>query len=61
MKIRLEVFDSRGNKVKTLVDETKEAGTYKTELKVTGFEEGEYLYKLESKDFFESKKMILKR
>ena len=60
MKIRLEVFDSRGNKVKTLVDETKEAGTYKTEFKITGFEEGEYTYKLESRDFFEARKMILK-
>ena len=59
MKIKLEVFDSRGNKVKTLVDETKEAGTYKAELKVDDFEEGEYLYKLESRDFFEARKMIL--
>jgi uncharacterized membrane protein len=59
MKIRLEVFDSRGNKVKTLIDEIKEAGTHKVELIAPEFEEGEYLYKLESKDFFETKKMTL--
>ena len=61
MKIRLEVFDSQGNKVKTLIDEIKEAGTYKVEFDVENFESGEYLYKLESRDYFESKKMILLR
>ena len=59
MKIRLEVFDSKGNKLKTLVDEIKEAGTYKIELKANGLDSGEYLYKLESKDYFDAKKMIL--
>jgi hypothetical protein len=59
MKIKLEVFDSKGNKVQTLVDEVKEAGTYKIELKAKGLDSGEYLYKLESKDFFETRKMIL--
>jgi len=59
MKIRLEIFDSDGNKVKTLVDEIKDAGTYKVELNVKELESGEYLYKLESRDYFETKKMIL--
>ena len=59
MKIRLEVFDTDGNKVKTLVNEIKEAGTYKVELDAIELERGEYLYKLESKDFFETKKMML--
>ena len=59
MKIRLEVFDSRGNKVKTLINEIKEAGTFKVELNANELEEGEYLYKLESKDFFETRIMIL--
>ncbi len=31
MKIKLEIFDANGNKLKTLVDEIKEAGTYKAE------------------------------
>jgi len=51
MKIMLEIFDSNGNKVKTLVDEIKEAGTYKVELNATELEEGEYLHKLESRFF----------
>ena len=61
MKIRLEVFDSRGNKIKTLIDEIIEAGTYKVELNLNELEEGEYFYKLESKDFFEAKKMFVQR
>jgi len=59
MKIRLEVFDSRGNKVRTLVDELKEAGTYKVEFNAEDLLSSEYIYKLESRDYFESKKMVL--
>jgi len=59
MKIRLEVFDSKGNKVQTLVDEVKEAGTYKVEFNAEDLLGSEYIYKLESRDYFESKKMVL--
>jgi len=61
MKIMLEIFDTSGNKIKTLVDEIKEAGTYKVELNAKELESGEYLYKLESRDYFETKKMVLLR
>jgi len=59
LKIRLEVFDSKGNKVKTLVDEIKEAGTHKVEFDANKLANGEYIYKLETKDYFDTKKMIL--
>ena len=59
MKIRLEIFDFNGNKVKTLVDELKEAGTYITEFNRNKLTGGEYYYKLESSNFFEIKKMNL--
>jgi hypothetical protein len=58
MKIRLEVFDSKGNKVKTLVDEIKEAGTHKVEFDSQEFGSGEYHYKLETNNYFDTKKMI---
>jgi len=61
MKIRLGVFDSSRNKVKTLVDEIKEAGTYKVEFNAVELVGSEYIYKLESRDFFETKKMVLLR
>jgi len=66
MEIRLEIFDSNGNKVKTLVDEIKEAGTYKVDFNSNELVRGEYFYKLETTDlpagkagFFETKKMIV--
>ena len=59
MRVKLEVFDSKGNKLKTLVDEIKEAGTYKVEFNAKELVSGEYLYKLESREFFESKRMVL--
>jgi hypothetical protein len=66
MKIRLELYDSMGNKIITLVDEIKEAGTFKIELSAKGrsaavgnaweLPSGEYIYKLESRDYSETKK-----
>jgi len=66
MNIVLEVFNSDGKKVKALINDVKEAGTYKVELNTNELESGEYIYKLETTDlpagkvgFFETKKMIL--
>ena len=59
MKIMLDVFNSDKNKVKTLMNEVKEAGTYKVELNSIELESGEYIYKLETTDFFDTKKMIV--
>ena len=59
MKIRLEVFDSRGNKVKTLINEIKEAGTYKVEFIAGDLSSGEYICKLETNNYFDTKKMMV--
>lgn len=59
MKIKLEIFDSRGYKIKTLVDEVKEAGTYKETYKSDTIENGEYLCKLESDYYLGTRKMIV--
>ena len=59
MKIVLEVFNSDGRKVKALINDVKEAGTHKVEFKTNELESGEYLYKLETTDFFDAKKMIV--
>ena len=59
MKIRLEVFDTDGNKVKTLVDEIKEAGTYKVEFDASKLPSGIYFYRLQAGDYIETKKMVL--
>jgi len=59
MKIRLELFSSNNQKVKILIDEIKEAGTHKVEFSSNKLANGEYIYKLETKDYFDTKKMIL--
>ena len=45
-KIKLEIFDSKEEKIKILVDEIKEPGTYQVEFKPNGFDDGIYLYRL---------------
>jgi len=70
-RIGLEVSDSYRNKVKTLVKEIKEAGTYKVEFFAIGgsasggnaysLPNGIYFYKLQAGNFNETKKMILLR
>lgn len=58
VKVKLELFDSKKNKIKTLVDEHKEAGTYQVELKVIGMKEGIYLYQLTAGSVILTKKML---
>ncbi len=60
-RIELEVFDSSRNKVKTIVKEIKDAGTYKVDIDARNLPEGIYFYRLKAGDFIETKKMILLR
>ena len=59
MKIMLAVFNSDSRKVKTLINEVKEAGTYKVEIDGRNLVEGIYFYRFNAGDFIETKKMIL--
>jgi hypothetical protein len=59
IRIKLEIFDSRQEKIKTLVDEIKEPGTYQAEFNPNGFGEGIYLYQLSAGSLILTKKMIL--
>jgi len=59
MKIKLEIYNSDNRRVKTLIDEIKEAGTYEVELKANGLDSGEYLYKLETDNYLDTKRMIV--
>ena len=59
MRIKLEIYNTDNRKIKTLVDEIKEAGTYEVEFKANGLDSGEYFYKLETNNYFNTKKMIV--
>ena len=58
-KIELVVYDSDRKKIKTLVNEIKEARTYKVEFNATGLPSGIYFYRLRAGSFAETKKMLL--
>ena len=59
MSIKLEIYNSDNRKVKTLIDEIKEAGTYEVEFSGKELVNGEYFYKLETAECFDTKKMIV--
>ena len=66
--VTLKVFDILGNEVATLVDEEKEPGVYEEEFSaashsgnVRNLASGIYIYRLQSSEFSDTKKMILLR
>ena len=61
IKIKLEILDNKKEKIKTLVDEIKEPGTYQVEFKQNGFNGGIYLYQLTAGSVILTKQMTLVR
>jgi len=59
MKIKLEIYNSDNKKVKTLIDEIKEAGTYEVDFSAKELTSGKYIYKFETNNYFDTKKMIV--
>ncbi len=57
--VKLEVYNSLGERVTTLVAETLAAGIYSFNWNAINLPSGVYIYSIQSKDFFENKKMIL--
>jgi N-acetylneuraminic acid mutarotase len=57
--MKLEVFNTLGEKVTTLVSEELNAGNYEYEWNASNLPSGVYLYKMQTTNFSTSKKMIL--
>ncbi|NNG27142.1 MAG: T9SS type A sorting domain-containing protein [Ignavibacteriaceae bacterium] len=57
--ITIKIYDMLGNKVATLVNEDKLAGSYEVNLNSEGLTSGVYFYQFEAGKFIESKKMLL--
>jgi hypothetical protein len=55
----MTVVDADMTIIKELVNEIKEAGTYKVEFDASSFSRGSYFYRFESKGFNKTKEMIL--
>lgn len=57
--VELNVYDMLGKKIKTLVNDWQDAGTYQVKFNSKDLTSGIYLYTLKSGTFLQSKKMIL--
>ncbi len=57
--VSLKVYDLLGNQVADLVNEEKSAGIYEIEFKGSNLSSGVYLYKMQTEDFTDSKRLIL--
>ncbi|MBU1681037.1 MAG: T9SS type A sorting domain-containing protein [Bacteroidetes bacterium] len=59
--ITLKLYDITGKEVSILVNEVKNKGTYSVNFDASKLSSGVYFYKLQTKNFFETKKMLLLR
>jgi hypothetical protein len=57
--VKIEIFDLFGRNISTLVNVRKSAGEYSINFDGTNLASGVYLYKLETGNYFEVKKMVL--
>ena len=53
------MYDVLGNEVATLVNEQKQAGTYRINFDANNLASGIYIYKIQAGSFTQVKKMIL--
>lgn len=62
-KVKLVIYDVTGQKITTLVNEDKSAGSYNAQFSINNMElsSGVYFYRLQAGEFVETKKMILLR
>jgi hypothetical protein len=57
--VTLKVYDVLGNEVASLINEKKPAGEYEIDFDASDLTSGIYLYKLQTENYVETKKMIL--
>ncbi len=57
--VTLDVYNITGKEVVTLVSEIKQAGNYEVLLEATNLPVGIYFYRLQARDFSQTRKMIL--
>ena len=60
-RVQLRVYDVQGRLVRTLLDKTLPAGSYAQPFDATGLPSGTYLYRLETPDGHQSRRMTLIR
>jgi hypothetical protein len=58
-RVSIKVFDVLGREVKTVIDEVKQPGVYKTEFNGKNLSSGVYYYRISAGDYAQSKGMLL--
>jgi hypothetical protein len=56
---KIEVFDEMGRSVKTLLNENMQAGNFEVDFNAENIPSGVYFYRLSTKEFSDTKKLIL--
>ena len=59
--VKIEVFNTLGQRVETLVNKKMQAGYYNVDFNATNLASGVYMYKIDAGKFQDVKKMILLR
>jgi uncharacterized protein (DUF1501 family) len=59
IQVNLTLLDSRGKQVRTLANETFEAGEHSVPVQVSGLKPGMYIYQLRAGSFTDAKKLIV--
>ena len=59
--VSLRIFNTLGEEIASLVNERKEAGYHQATWNASNVPSGIYLYRLQTGDFSETKKMILSK
>ncbi len=57
--VNLVVFNTLGQEIKVLVNETKQAGSYRVDFDASGLPSGSYFYRITAGDFVQTHKMVL--
>ncbi len=57
--VTLEVYDLQGRRITTLVDEVRSSGTHTLSFDAADYASGMYLYRLETSDYIQTRKMML--
>jgi hypothetical protein len=60
-RVTLQVFDTKGLEVATLLDKELKPGSYKCEFDAAGLPSGQYLYILRAGKYVRTKKMLINR
>jgi hypothetical protein len=60
-RVKLTVFNTLGQQVRALVNESQEAGSYEVRFDATGLASGMYFYRLQAGDFMATKRLLILR